>query len=103
MSEPPSRSEPLWFAATWSVAALLVPQALLFVASVAVIDLDRPDFPLRAFLITTGVSAVTATLLYPRASGLRHAVAKAALVTTGAWFAATIFDMLLYSDVGIVW
>ncbi|GAB0102533.1 hypothetical protein JMUB6875_15010 [Nocardia sp. JMUB6875] len=85
------------------MAALLVLQALLFVTSVAVIDLDRPDFPLRAFLITTAVSAVTAALLYPRSSGLRHAVAKAALVTTGAWCAATVFDMLLYSEAGIVW
>ncbi|MCU1648311.1 MAG: hypothetical protein JWN03_8586 [Nocardia sp.] len=92
-----------WRAATWSVAALLVMQSLIFGASVAIINLDGSDYPLRAFLITTGVSAVAAILLFRRGLGTARAVAWAAVATTGTWLVTSVFEMCLYSNVGIVW
>ncbi|WP_330182145.1 hypothetical protein OHB26_38455 [Nocardia sp. NBC_01503] len=103
MSQRSAPDERYWRTATFGIAALLVLQSAVFAVSVAVIDLDGPDFPLRAFLITTGISALAALLLLWQLTGSNRAIAWAAFATTGTWLAATVFEILLYSGVGIVW
>ncbi|MFF2557382.1 hypothetical protein ACFVUS_40720 [Nocardia sp. NPDC058058] len=103
MSMGSAVQERYWKVATLSVAVLLVAQAMVFVISVAIIDLDGPDLPLRAFLITNGVSVLATIPLLRRGLGEQKPLALAAVVTAGIWLIATLFEILLYSGAGIVW
>ncbi|MEV6071011.1 hypothetical protein AB0L82_31075 [Nocardia sp. NPDC052001] len=103
MSMGSTVQERYWKVATLSVAALLVVQSVVFAVTAAIIDLDGPDLPLRAFLITTGVSALATIPLLRRGLGEQKPLALAAVVTAGIWLIATLFEILLYSGAGIVW
>ncbi|KAA0021162.1 hypothetical protein [Antrihabitans cavernicola] len=93
------RDQRFWMVATWSVAGLMVLEAMV-VMIVWNVTGDDPNVPLSAFLVATGVSILAAGLLWWRTTGVGRAVSAAAAATAGLWTLASLLLTLLYLSYG---